>query len=644
LPPEGVPRAAAEAPVPPGVRPPEADPRLGIGGNMPPVPRFSTPGTRGSNPLAIPADADTRLARMLKRNEKAADVGSPNNEQAIELPDGKHVGPLNTEQWVNRTEKNLTSDEIDAASRWYEEALPSYEKYFGKEKAPAMMGAWLIANQNATPGFAQLSATRALEQYVAGTKGAKGSLRAGLPADKLEQYWDAILSGDTSKFADLKTGQKIHDFIDSAVGKDTRTFYGDDPRAGAPAVADVHSLRDTGTIDPTMHDWIRKTYGDEVADRIAPDPGSSPSETKYEWAANRMRQWTDDLNAMKWRGRNDWTPAQVQAVGWMSMSKMLGRAGQTAEEAIASTKRYLAYELDFGKGAPWHKTFPEWGTLTPAEKAEISPPVIEKAMQIAKDITGAHESWRLAGTGAWKADINPAFRSEFLSSPEVVADVASILGHQLQQTAVYGMRFIPSGNRLAVAIHGPGLESEATLRALWKEIHTAHPDLAGGFTPAQDANGVPGIHIGFSSGGKGLQTRIEKELVPTIEKAAEKLGLDNLTADTYRAETAEPTNNWTRRRNGESHLQRLSARYGPDVRQRLEDHARTELEPLIRREIDRVIAKRGGASPAAETAPGSSGQEASSSVNPRKILSLGGLGLGFGMAGQSGLLPGEAGR
>jgi hypothetical protein len=577
--------------------------------------RFSTPGLYGSNPLPIPAEADARLQRKLARDPDAG-IGSPKNAQPIQLPNGVFIGPVSTQQWIDRNERYLSGDEIDKSANWYKDALPAYQKYFG-DKAPAMMGAWLIANQNATPGFAQLSATRALEQYVNQTRGMPESLQAGLPADKLNQYWDAIISGDPSKFGDLTTGQKIYDFIDSAAGKNTRTFYGDDPRAGAPAVADVHTTRDTGFIDPTLHDWVRKTHGDKVADRITPDGGSSPSETQYEWSADRMRAITADLNRMKYRGRDDWTPDQAQAVGWKTMSTMLGRPGQTAEDAILSNARNLSYELDFGQGAPWHQTFPDWKTLTPQEQATVAGPVIAKAIDFAKRITGAQENWRLSGTGAWLDDLNPAYKSQFLSSPEVVQDVANILGHQLQQTEIFGSRFIPSGNKWALQVHGAGLDDPGNLKAIWADLRQNHPKMAAGFSPAIDENGVPGFHMFFNGGGDALGQRIQNELLPTLDASARRLGLD-ATADLGRGEHTSSVNDWSAKNDGWDHLQRLTTRYGTGIQARLEDHARTELESLIREGIDKALAARGTKAP---SAPGSQNLKVGGAIpRPRGLL------------------------
>jgi hypothetical protein len=605
--------------------------------------RYSAPGSRALNPLLIPPNADVRTRRMLGRTDPS--IGSPNNEEAIELPNGVHIGPVNTEQWVNRIEKVLgTGPEVDRAAFWYEDALPAYEKAFGKERAPAMLGAWLIANQNASPGDAQMNASRALEQYLAGTKGKPESPQAGLAASKLEQYWDAILSGDLSKLGDISTGQKIYDFIDSAIGKNTRTFYGDDPRAGRPAVADVHTLRDTGTTDPTLIDWVRRTYGDEVADRITPDPASSPSETKYEWSANRIRDITTDLNQMKWRGRDDWTPAQVQALGWKAMSQMMGRPGQTAAEAIGQNQRFLSYELDFGKGAPWNTTFPEWHTLSQEEKAAVSKPMLDLIMDKALEITGAKENWRKLGTGAWQQDLNPSFRSGLIGSHEAALDVANIVGYLGNQTATYLMRFDPAKANvtgLGVAVHGQGLDDPNVLGNIWKQVYSQHPDLAGGFSPTVNEDGVPGIHIGVPSGKEGklserelaaLFARVNSELVPTLRNIGTQLPND-IDIGVAKVQQIEPTNNWMRQKNGQGHLQRLGPRYGPDIQQRLDAYSREELEPALRREIDETLRRRGG-----------QGQEARKTGGPKTgLAAFGGAGL-FGQLMRQAEAPPEPGQ
>lgn len=559
------------------------------------------PGRDGlTNPLKVPADALEKLTRKLKRGTQGrSGVGAPKQKTAVKLPNGVHVGQVNISQWIARVEHVLTSDEIEAARVWYEDALPAYEKYFGKEQAPAMMGAWLMANQNATPGFAQLSAVRALEQYTGNTRDKPGSLKAGLAHDKLAQYWDAIQSGDLSKLGDISTGQKIYDFIDSSIQKNTRTFYGDDPRAGAPAVADVHSFRDTGTIDDIMLQWVRNQFGDKVANRLVSDgPTAGKKEATYEWAADRMRAWTDELNAQKYLGRDDWKPHQVQAVGWMAMSKMLGRPGMTAESSISSNIRNLSYELDPGAGAPFNETFPEFANLSPDAKTRVSDAVLPRIVEIAKQITGATEFARVKGLGGWHEFTNPSFKSRLIASPEVAGDVADIVGYLAQQTKVFGYRWVGYGKKVGVAIYGDGLQDSAIVGKLWDRVVEKHPDLAAGFSPSIDANGTHGIEILLDRGGDATLKRVNREMVPTIDAFAKEAGIA-VDIGSFRAAEESREHDWQKDSTGGSYLSRLDSRYGPEIRDRLELHRRQEVEPAIRDAID---AERGDAADAGRAA------------------------------------------
>jgi hypothetical protein len=606
--------------------PPElADlPPAAIGHNMPPpeegllaapAPSPKAPGPAFAPPLGVPEDA---LPRMGRKANREPDLGSPKNPEAIDLGEGLFVGPVSTEQWIKRNETVLENEEnIKAAGRWYQEAYPTYQQYFG-DKAPEMLGAWLMANQNATPGFAQLSATRALEQYINKTE---GSPMAGLAHDKLATYWDAMQSGDKSKLADITTGQKIYDFIDSAAGQPTRTFYGNDPAAGMPAVSDVHTFRDTGRIDDTLHKWVRANYGDEVANKIVVDKDMSggAGEVPYEWSADRIRQITSDLNERAWLGKSDWIPSEVQAIGWMGMSKMLGRKGQTAEQAITENVRNLSYELDFGAGAPFNTQFPDWHALPVEHKAEISKVILDHAVDFANGITGAQEFSRVAGTGGWHDWTNPSYRSRYVMSPEVAADTANIIGYLGQQTAVYESRAANSGRNLGLRVSGPGMDSDATIRELWKTLREKHPDLAIGFSPTRDAQGVPGIELTFDGGGQKMLARIEGELASTLESELTRLGV-KANADFFKADTTLHGNDWTVNPDGRNYLERLSARYGPDLQRRLDDYRRSQLEPTLGRKIAEAKSRAagGGQEQGGLLGPGEAGQAPSGLIEGEK--------------------------
>lgn len=563
---------------------PTAEPAAGMGHNQPPPERPAPPKTPGRdgliNPLPTPADLPAKLNRALNRE---VGVGAPKND-ATRLAKGVYLGKVSLPQWLERTQSVLSPDEITEARNWYRDALPVYERYFGKEKAPAMLGAWLTANVNATPSFAQLSATRALEQYVNKTGEFSPQKKGGLAHDKLMRYWDAIVSGDLSKLGEEGSGQKIYDFIDSALMKNTRTYYGDDPRAGAPAVADVHSLRDMGFVDEATLNWVEQNYGKAARDKLARDSeGLSPGEAQYEWAADKMRAFTKALNKRGFMGGN-WTPQEVQAVGWTTMAKMLGRKPETPGQAIVANIRNLSYELDPGAGSPNEALF---AGLDGNQKAAVAEAVMPHIVDLAKTITGAQEFTRVAGLGGWHEFTNPSFKSRFIASPEVAGDVADIIGYLAQQTKVMGYRWQNSGDRLGVAIYGPALNSPEIVSRMWSSILKEHPDFAAGFSPSRNADGTPGIEIILDKGGKKMQQRVEQEFVPGIHGIGQQLGLD-LRVEGFSAAEESRSHDWTQDPKGGSYLARLGQRYGPAVPERLELYQRQELGPRIRDAIGSV--------------------------------------------------------
>ena len=253
-----------------------------------------------------------------------------------------------------------------------------------------------------------------------------------------------------------------------------------------------------------MLKWVRENYGDAAANKLTRDSASlSPSEPQYEWAADKMRDFTNRLNRMGFDG-GGWTPAEMQAVGWKTMSKMMGREGQTSEDAIRAHIRDVSYELDPGAGAPFLQRFPEWATMTPEQKLQVShdvlPDIINKALQI----SGAHEFERVAGTGGWKQFTNPAFKSRLIASEEVAGDVADIVGYLAQQTKIMGYRLEKNGGKVGIAVDDvtPGgggnyssLGEPGVVERLWQRVAAEHPDLAdAGFSPSIN-EGKHGIEI-----------------------------------------------------------------------------------------------------------------------------------------------------
>ena len=255
---------------------------------------------------------------------------------------------------------------------------------------------------------------------------------------------------------------------------------GDDVRGGAPAVSDVHSLRDTGFVDKVYQKFLMENYGV----RVETDLSGSPGENQYERSGDFLRALSDYLNDINYKG-GGWTPSQVQSVGWMATTKFLGKPGQTAEDSILFNIRNLPFEVAFGDGSPYSETFVDYYQLPAVGQKEVTERAAEAATDFARDVTGIAEINRIHATGGWMDDtINPNMTEQVVASPEAMTDMASIIGFLLEQTGMLSYRVLPrqtSKSKLALKIRPTDvskdlLNNDTNMSILWDKLRKA--DLA----------------------------------------------------------------------------------------------------------------------------------------------------------------------
>jgi len=158
--------------------------------------------------------------------------------------------------WVQRVEEMLSPEEIADAAMWYSTITDAFQREFGDEGEQMMIG-WLMSNQNVDPAGALMNALRVKEQVASGAKGKLGGLSDTMVRE--------LFSGTTP---DKGMGPKLHDFIDSALGKNWRTVAGNVPELGSPAVVDVHTARDMGYIDPAYRNYLVERFGREAVEAL----------------------------------------------------------------------------------------------------------------------------------------------------------------------------------------------------------------------------------------------------------------------------------------------------------------------------------------------------------------------------------------
>ena len=601
--------------------------------DFPPEQKFSRKRSRkkptpvGESPFPAPPqeEIDARLGRKAKRTDVVGapvSTGPRNKRKEIIGDNGQVVaviGKMTFDDWINQTEGRISDAEIDAARQWYPEAAKAYQKYFGKDWMN-FLAAWLMANQQASPSTAAMNAVRSREQALTQAAQAPVSqeVKAGLAANKLFNFWMAMEAG-----GELPSGgaQKLYDFVDAGLLKETRSWMGDDVRGGAPAVSDVHSLRDTGFVDKLYQKFLKENYGV----RVETDLSGSPGENQYERSGDFLRALSDYLNDINYKG-GGWTPSQVQSVGWMATTKFLGKPGQTAEDSILFNIRNLPFEVAFGDGSPYSETFVDYYQLPAVGQKEVTERAAEAATDFARDVTGIAEINRIHATGGWMDDtINPNMTEQVVASPEAMTDMASIIGFLLEQTGMLSYRVLPrqtSKSKLALKIRPTDvskdlLNNDTNMSILWDKLRKADlattkkaanklakdrkagvadarldeaDTLIKGYTSTIDENGNSAMLILLDGRGKTLASRLgpDGDVIDAISAISEEIGFDlDVEGSFYESEFIG--NDYTQEKTGGSYIQRIDQRYGPAVAERVKNFKRSELEPLLE---DSIISAR----------------------------------------------------
>lgn len=573
----------------------------GPGMGLPAAQRGSVGGVTRPPPasplVADPAEVAARLGRREKRFVKGTDPGAAKNPVVLlkpkpgfeHLPD-LHMGPVTGEQWAARVEAHLSPEEIVKAREWYRDVRGVFHQAYGAEEGDKEMAAWLIANQRASPAVAEMNVLRTGEQMRVPLKNQK---KGGLS----DQSVRTVLSGEPLTSG---AGQKLYDFVDSAAGKLTRSYYGDHPSAGAPAAIDVYSSRDSGLVDDVLIGALDKR-GYDVSSLKA-DLVGAPSETQYEWAGDRIRQITMELNdsgfAQKYGGK-PLEANETQAIGWHVMEKVSGTAsGQSAREAIEYNTRRIAYELSPAADSPFGKKYgARFNVLPFEEKAAVSRNALDHATNLVTEAAGVRVSGLLHGTGRWmNYPVEPSTVASLLSSPERAELVANSLGYLLNQKQVWistvkDTTKNPKGFAISITAPGDELANDESIMALWKHVLDNDPTgLVQGYQPLKTRGGETGILILVDKGGAKTAARITDELVPTLHRLpnSDRLQIRADEANIVKVGDSE-------RYDSNGYLARIRELGAGAWAKRLPAH-RGELEKVFADELDRAEARLAQAS------------------------------------------------
>lgn len=550
-------------------------------------------------------DTVDHVRKTLKRRATPK-VGIPKYQGATLCDDAGciELGLPTVGHWLDKVNEMLTPDEIAEAMNWYAEIPQRFEEEFGAEGEKIMI-AWLMSNQNVDPAQALMNAFRVREQIGSGAVGKKGGL-----SDELVR---SFLSG---KLPERGMDLKLHDFIDSALGKQWRTVGGNVPEMGAPAVIDVHSARDMGYIDAPYRNYLVERFGAEAVEGagISTEKGfrgegqvefgkevwneekgkwetsGGVSAPQYERAADHLRAMTDELNEMGFMG-GELTPMQVQAIGWTAQARRTGSEAFNAVQSIKRNTRHLSYELAPSTTARIAARFgARFMALPWNEKANVTRKVSDLATGIALSIVRPHESVRFYGPGGYMdAPAMPSTQSLVVATQEGAGDMADVLGYLLTQDSVMVSKPIALKSRWKVALDivAPELKDPVKLDAWWARMQELEPKLKKlGFHPTQEPDGG-GIRIVWGTGGEKTLEKLRVEFGPIAQQAGEELGFETLTKAT-KVTVDFHGNNYETHPEGGQYLARLEKRYGSGVRRTLEREHRRNVDRLFDEELTKA--------------------------------------------------------
>ena len=552
--------------------------------------------------IKFPEEESSNLLRLkLKREQDTlqgkAMPGLPKNErEVISAPEGSGlpdfvVGKITPDDWIKRTEEVLTPKEIQQYSKWYDDVRGTFLKYTDNDQAKTdkYMRAWLVANQNIGVDGAFNNVLLQAEQFARNVP--KDEMRAGGLPMATQAARNTLLDQPITE----GVGFKISDFVDSAEGKTVRSIYGNDVQAGQPFVVDIHTARDTGLVDNILLNHLEKQGYAVDRNKVKVDLSTGPTDTQYENRADFGRDLTDHLNSINWQGKSDWQPKEVQAVGWMSMTRLTADAATDTVTALERNLRRISMEAAPGEGSPWATKYGKaFAALAPERQVQLTQVVTDRAMEMAKEISGIDLRSMVHGTGGWQTYQNPAAVGQALATREGSEIAANVLGYLLQQTEVWVNSVkATTKNPKALAIDfiesgSDNLSTNAGLRTFWDKVMAADPTkLFVGYQPIRTVDGNVGIRVLIDKGGAGRMQSVQDALSSggQIDAMLTKLDYD-VKSRGYEADLVKARNDWTGKgsKNGETYLGRLAdlgvKRTAADL-----DPLRGELEKIFEREL-----------------------------------------------------------
>ena len=574
---------------------PTSDPRMSF--RIEPNPEYKGDEVRDNIYSVLPdKDTESNLRKKINRDPK---IGEPKNKSKTLVNDNYRmtVGNKTINQWIKDVENNMTLEQIMEARVWYDNYIEDIQPLTdgSPESAIKFVLGSLVTQVNESPEGAINNLLLAYEEE---TSNLKGNKKAGLNDEAVRQLFteDGKLKGGI--------GQKLFDFIDSAIGNNTRYLMGNDPKGGSPYTADIHTSRGRGFIDSAFYNALVRAFGKNKLKSLSVDFGGNPTETQYENTSAFGNKLTKKLNDINWMGQK-WTTQQVQAVDWVNVINFLGDygvdAGGTMGDAILSNTQKITSALVFGEGTPYSKKFPQIYDMTFDDQLKITKKINESIIKIASKITGVKSNVDFHKQGFWKDySAEPTTTITTIASKDGIKSFMDILGYLAQQTSIVGSKNNPTGKNTILYFYDVdgNFKNLKKQDEFYKKLREVAPDVISGASSDYvmvEGKKIPALSVITNFKAPSKITRVKEKADYILKETEDFINLHkeslqdfdgNIDIKMALGDMLESNNNWEEKNNGQDYIERLVQRYGRGIQTRLENSSR-KIESLIEKEISK---------------------------------------------------------
>ena len=195
-----------------------------------------------------------------------------------------------------------------------------------------------------------------------------------------------------------------------------------------------------GLVDPPLLNLL-KDKGYKIPDNIIDDFGDGGlSNDLYQNRAIFGLELTDHLNKIKWKGKDDWQPSEIQAIGWTTLTNLYGGVNTAGniKDALNLNVRRVSMEVAPGSGSPWDKMFgKDYSELPISDQIKINDEITNEAINDIAKSENVDLYNNVFGTGGWQTYVNPSTVQEILGIKSEAIRIGAKLGYVLNQTEIY---------------------------------------------------------------------------------------------------------------------------------------------------------------------------------------------------------------